>query len=58
VETSEDIGGEDQPQTIAEPASEPNEADAENMEDTEAGSGEAADAEAEALEPTTNEDEP
>ena len=58
VETSEDIGGEDQPQTIAEPASEPNEADAENMEDTEAGSGEAADAETEALEPTTNEDEP
>ena len=58
VETSEEIGGEDQPQSIAEPASEPNEADAENMEDTEAGSGEAADAETEALEPTTNEDEP
>ena len=58
VETWEDIGGEDQPQTIAEPASEPNEAGAENMEDTEAGSGEAADAETEALEPTTNEDEP
>lgn len=57
VEISEEIGGEDQPQSIAEPASEPNEADAENMEDTEAGSGEVTDAETEVLEPTTNEDE-
>ena len=58
METSEDSGGEDQPQTIAEPASDANEADAENMEDTDAGSSEAADAENEALEPTTNEDVP
>jgi hypothetical protein len=57
-ETSEDIGSEDQSQTIAEPASGPNEADAENMKDTDAESGEAADTEIEALEPTTNEDEP
>ncbi len=58
VETSEDSGGEDNPQSIAEPASDLNEADAESMEDTDAGSGEAVDAETEALEPTTNEEVP
>ena len=58
METSEDSGGEDNPQSIAEPASDLNEADAESMEDTDAGSGEAVDAETEALEPTTNEEVP
>ncbi|MGD8948257.1 MAG: hypothetical protein PVF14_16650 [Desulfobacterales bacterium] len=63
VEDSEDSGGdgeddETEPEPTVETASEPNEVRAENVEATEAGLIEAAEAKTDVLEPATNEDVP